>query len=503
MKRWHKLLLTALALALCALVVLFRVANITPNRPKPAGIEWESRFNGPANERDNPVAIASDATGNIVVLGNSVVKYEGATGRLLWAQPYGGSALVIDQQGDICVAGSEKNGFRNSPLAPPFSGANHDIVVLKLSGRTSQVLWKKTFDDRHHDVDWATAIAVDPRGNPVIAGFVADDTHFYYYLAKYAAADGALLWEFSSEDAGAVELDHRYLGLQMDSAGNLFIASTRKQTLPDYSFLFRFHVAKFSGASGELLWEQYRQEGPKTSDIVSALALDSDGNALVTGYSRDDRSTTTITAKFSGADGRQMWAAHYAMGRDLSFIKVDQHGDAFVMAGFSSNGNMSFPEYVGHVVKYSGSDGHQIWEQSHVLRLPSTRLSDDGLNINALLDQKGNLVVLWNGWNGKNFDYHLRWFDTANGSTLREETYDGAANDHDLIVAAVNAPDGGLIVTGSSSNCRAWLKWPKEISYRWRTGRDWGDIEYESNYVHQGDPYNYDFVTVKFPPHVP
>src|SRR5204863_4968934 len=104
-----------------------------------------------------------------------------------WAQPYGGRALVIDQQGDICMTGSEKNGFRNSTLPPPPSGANYDIVVLKLSGRTGQPIWKKTYDGRRHDFDWATAIAVDASGNPVIAGFASEGTGYYCYLAKYAA----------------------------------------------------------------------------------------------------------------------------------------------------------------------------------------------------------------------------------------------------------------------------------------------------------------------------
>jgi hypothetical protein len=39
------------------------------------------------------------------------------------------------------------------------------------------------------------AVAVDSSGNVVVTGYSENETDFDYYTAKYAAADGALLWE--------------------------------------------------------------------------------------------------------------------------------------------------------------------------------------------------------------------------------------------------------------------------------------------------------------------
>ena len=63
------------------------------------------------------------------------------------------------------------------------------------------LLWEKRYNGPAKCDDHAQAVAVDGSGNVVVTGYSTSDVdherrrHHDYYTAKYAAADGALLWE--------------------------------------------------------------------------------------------------------------------------------------------------------------------------------------------------------------------------------------------------------------------------------------------------------------------
>ncbi|HXJ55134.1 MAG TPA: leucine-rich repeat domain-containing protein, partial [Verrucomicrobiae bacterium] len=57
------------------------------------------------------------------------------------------------------------------------------------------LLWERRYNGPANSNDWASAVAVDGSGNVVVTGTSYNGTNADYYTAKYAAADGALLWE--------------------------------------------------------------------------------------------------------------------------------------------------------------------------------------------------------------------------------------------------------------------------------------------------------------------
>jgi len=152
---------------------------------------WTKRYNGPENGYDFATAVAVDASGNVFVTGYSydsdsggnwdyaTIAYSGA-GVPLWTNRYVGSAsaVAVDANGNVFVTGSS---------------------TIKYSG-AGVPLWTNRY------IGSASAVAVDGTGNVVVTGntFLMDYRESDYYTAKYASADGALLWEKRFKGPGGV-----------------------------------------------------------------------------------------------------------------------------------------------------------------------------------------------------------------------------------------------------------------------------------------------------------
>ena len=102
-------------------------------------VQWEARYEHPANFIDQAVDLELDAAGNTYVTGSSfngtdydwvTVKYD-ASGVEQWVSSYGGvgldeaQAMDMDNNGDIVVTGSRF-----------ISGTDWDIAVVKYNGST-------------------------------------------------------------------------------------------------------------------------------------------------------------------------------------------------------------------------------------------------------------------------------------------------------------------------------------------------------------------------------
>jgi outer membrane protein assembly factor BamB len=78
-----------------------------------------------------------------------------------------------------------------------YGSGSYDYYTAKYAAADGALLWEKRYNSPEDGFDWASAMAVDGSGNVVVTGYaysgIAHDHD--YYTAKYAAADGALLWE--------------------------------------------------------------------------------------------------------------------------------------------------------------------------------------------------------------------------------------------------------------------------------------------------------------------
>jgi len=223
---------------------------------------------------------------------------------VLWMNYLGGTNsdtahdVAVDTAGNVLVA-----GYSNSTDLPRATNANHggiDAFVAKL-GSNGSPLWVTYLGGTGND--YAYGIAVDAAGNAVVTG-LTNSADFAgaqgslngtgdAFVAKVNGADGTLAW---ATYVGGSSKDSAN-GIAVDSAGNAFMSgSTSSSDLPLANNAFHGgtdgFVAKVNGAAGTLAWTTY--VGGSGSDDANGIAIDNSGNVLVTG--------STSSSDFQGAN---------------------------------------------------------------------------------------------------------------------------------------------------------------------------------------------------------
>jgi hypothetical protein len=410
---------------------------------------WVQRYNGPASSSDIGRAVKFDSEGNVAVIGSSwngqnsdfyTVKYAATNGTVIWSNRYNGpgnnssdqaSDLAVDAQGNVIVSG--------------YSGTNSssfDLYTAKYAAATGALLWERRSRTapNMNDVPSAT-LGIDSQGNVIVTGAAGGSGGNDYYTAKYAGTNGTLLWEqrynsFSDGNDGAQ-------AVVVDLNGNVIVTG---YSASDY------YTAKYASANGSLLWER-RYTGPPTGanyDIANAVAVDTNGNVFVTGYSVSSFGVTGFdyyTAKYAANTGAILWERRYdgsAHGNDeANSVAVDAQGNAIV-TGWSHNGTNH--DYA--TVKYSGLDGEILWERRY-----DHPAGNNDLAYAVAVDSLNNIVVTGRA-DGTNTDYYTVSYAAADGAVVWERYFDGWANKFDAVIsprALAIGPNGRVAVTGVST----------------------------------------------------
>ena len=395
---------------------------------------WERRYNGPGNGRDRALAVAVDASNNVIVTGSSsgelgmdqyTTKYGAADGAMLWERRQPGfeaGALALDASGNVIVGGGSAGGAH----------------TVKYSGADGTLLWERL----RNGFGGVGAVVVDESGNVIVTGGLDPGTgRAEAYTAKYAEADGTVLWEQLYNDPAYYHRSGQ--AVAVDGSGNVIMGGF---ALNADGWTADQYVARYGGSDGAVLWQRL-QRGPNIyAGAVAGLVLDEAGNVFVTGSATAGKDLDIRTSKFAGADGATLWQQYYngpahRAGEGRAAV-IDSHGNVIVTG--DSEGEDTDMDYL--TVKYA-PNGAVLWER----RYNGPADGDDSPRGGVALDPQGNVVVTGESFGvGSSTDYYTAKYAASDGALLWEQRYNGPANQGDGARALAVDRDGNVLVTGFS-----------------------------------------------------
>lgn len=367
-----------------------------------------------------------------------LVKYQG-NGEKVWMTTYMDNfqgPFDFDIDGNIYIASTVWRG----------EGPEEDILIL-MYDQSGSLVWSTEYDDKWSgdNNQFARGIAVDPNGNVYVGGSSYD----MYLLLKYSN-QGELIWDVTYDcgyengycfisdlvldEAGMIyvtgdsretedsyfdittvkynangdrvwatrfkkdaEVDYWGHQIKVDANGNVYVAGTAiKERITRSDYL----IIKYD-PNGMKLWHVIYDgpgDGDDYTEMIQALALDSEGNAYVTGRSLGvDTGYDITTIKYS-PDGEELWVARYdsqSYRRDWGWdIAVDEEGNVYVAGESAYYYPAAEDDYLEHyvVIKYDQA-GEEVWTAVYEPSLEAEVNELDAWPRSLALDDSGNVYV--------------------------------------------------------------------------------------------------------------
>ncbi len=416
---------------------------------------WTADYESGSNRAHLSRAVASDGRGGVVVTGFSTSasngrdfltrKYRLDTGESMWLDRYDGTgdsldeayALAVDSQGDVIVVGGSTGP----------EGVGLDFVVRKLSGADGRVAWHKRDNGTGSADDIAYAVAVDAVDNVFVAGTStgAWENGKDFYTVKYNAA-GDRQW-LKRYNYGSGNGEDVALAVAVDAAGDVIVTGYSSNSSDK-----DFYTAKYAGADGALIWSDRYGNNNGRDDAALAIALDPAGNAVVTGYSGATPGSVAggevRVIKYAAATGDRLWTkAESGSGEGIHAgraVAVDTRGRIFV-AGTVARAASGQDFYVR---AYAAVDGATLWTETY--NGPGGGADE----ATAVAVRASGQVIATGVSTGSqnNADLVTRALDGATGALVWSERYNGPGNRDETAAPGGLAlgPGGSVVVTGSS-----------------------------------------------------
>jgi hypothetical protein len=403
--------------------------------------EWVARYNGPGSSSDTVTDMTVDKDGNVYVTGYSIgsdrsrdyatIKYD-AHGNQLWAAGYNGPGTSRENSSDLALA-LAVDGMGNvyvTGILQAYVNAN-EYATIKYDADGNQ-LWVSRFPGPVDVINFSIDLAVDHDGNVYTTSGSANlnRTRDEYATVKYDA-DGNQLWAARYNGGGR---DDRPYRLAVDSEGNAYV--TGRSTPFDDGYV----TIKYD-ANGNQSWIA-RSRTSNLGDRPHSIKVDNAGYVYVLGRN--------ITFKYDAA-GNELWSAPY--GGTANALEVDGIGNVYVTGEVAvyANGTTNH-DYA--TIKYD-PNGNELW----IVRYNEPENLDDRAAALAV-DGEGNVYVTGSsGYYAFHYDYtYYPYYDyatikyDADGNQLWTARYNGPADSSNLASVIQVDGRGNVYVAGSSAS---------------------------------------------------
>jgi hypothetical protein len=441
---------------LFALLLLFVIAAVNTVYAEPLVEDWVARHTGNYSI-SYAKAIAVDEDGNVYITGTTsnmnldfgTIKYS-ATGELLWAAYYNGPAnsldhavaIALDHSGNIFVTGYSRGLFGTGTS---YNNSYYDYATIKYDP-DGNVLWVARYNGSGSNYDEPKALVVDEAGDVYVTGQSMNSSYWYDSATiKYDGEDGSELWSAIYNGSGQ---NNHGNDVAIDADGNIFVAGGSVGTGTNWDYF----TAKYEGSSGNQLWVSRYNNTNNNIDVAGVVAVDNEGDVIVTGHSTGSNLEDYLTVKYDGSSGDQLWVKRYngpGNGRDIaSAIAVDSD-DNVVITG-QSKGSGSDLDY--STIKYSGNDGSVVWVDAARYNGPGNY---EDIATAVAVDSSGDIYVTGYSYTENNvirsLDYATVKYSGADGAEQWAARYNGPDNREDRAAAIVVDSGYKVYITGSST----------------------------------------------------
>lgn len=383
---------------------------------------------------------------------------------------------------------------------------------LQTSDMVADTMQIARYNAPPNDTDIAYAIAVDANNNIYVTGeSTGSGTFRDYATIKYPSDSNQPAW-IARYDGPAGSYDEAS-AIAVDSNNNIYVTggSTGSGTFRDYATI------KYSPDSNQPAWIA-RYDGPAgDTDKALAIAIDSNNNIYVTGYSYGSgTSCDYLTIKYSPDSNQPVWIARYN-GPDSDFdaasaIALDSNDNIYVTG--RSYSSLASHDYL--TIKYSPDSNQPVW----IARYDGPAGSYDEASAIAV-DGNDNIYVTGESTgSGEDRDYATIKYLPDSNQPAWVARYDGPPGDADKALAIAVDGNDNIYITGYSTGSGtsydyATIKYPSDSNqpawiarYNGPHGSD--DVAYsiaidgnDNIYVtgrSTGSGTSYDYATIKYSP---
>lgn len=323
-----------------------------------------------------------------------------------------------------------------------------------------ELQWARQFNGTANFHDQATAIAVDDNGNVYVTG-QSFGSNYDFATVKYNP-NGSQEWVAIYD--GSARAEDRPVAIALDSQGNVIVTGECKNSGTGFDFV----TIKYN-SSGVQQWVRTYNNAGTADDNPSALAIDPAGNVYITGVSKGGGTADYAVVKYDKY-GTQQWVAVYngsGNSDDNPYaIAVSAEGDIFITG--ESKGSTGKFDIV--TVKYN-ANGTLQWEARYN---GSGNLNDGGCAL--AVGESGNVYVGGYCYNGLSslIDFVTIKYGT-NGTELWAAGYSSTGLAGDYVRDLTLDAEENVYITGVSQSPTC-LKTFMTIKYnadgieQWRIG---------------------------------